>query len=265
MLASAAHAHEAERQLPRDSRRRKLACEGQWDIALRDLEYAIGLDADGDGAITWGELRAEAPGIAAYAFARLKIRADGNARVRLHVRSSTWSTSTATAPTPSLRFAADLRSAALSAGSDIEYSLFFDLDPTHRGLLAGRASGRHSQTAVRRPERPRLSVRALASVSRLAQFVDYVRDGIWHIWIGFDHVLFLVSSAAAGGRCASRNARLGACRALRADVLGQCSRSSRRFTVAHSITLSLAALAVIQLPSRLVESAIALSVLLARR
>ena len=35
------------------------------------------------------------------------------------------------------------------------------------------------------------------------------------------------------------------------------------FTVAHSITLSLAALAVLELPSRLVESAIALSVLLA--
>jgi hypothetical protein len=31
---------------------------GQWDIALRDLEYAIGLDANNDGAITWGELQA---------------------------------------------------------------------------------------------------------------------------------------------------------------------------------------------------------------
>ena len=31
---------------------------GQWDIALRDLEYAIGLDADGNGEITWGELSA---------------------------------------------------------------------------------------------------------------------------------------------------------------------------------------------------------------
>ena len=25
------------------------AVRGQWDIALRDLEFAIGLDADGDG------------------------------------------------------------------------------------------------------------------------------------------------------------------------------------------------------------------------
>ena len=31
--------------------------EGQWDIALRDLEHALGLDADRDGTITWGELR----------------------------------------------------------------------------------------------------------------------------------------------------------------------------------------------------------------
>jgi hypothetical protein len=34
------------------------ALEGQWDIALRDLDHAIGLDGNDDGSITWGELRA---------------------------------------------------------------------------------------------------------------------------------------------------------------------------------------------------------------
>jgi hypothetical protein len=29
---------------------------GQWDIALRDLDFAIGLDTDADGEITWGEV-----------------------------------------------------------------------------------------------------------------------------------------------------------------------------------------------------------------
>ena len=29
---------------------------GQWDIALRDLDYAIGIDSNHDGEITWGEL-----------------------------------------------------------------------------------------------------------------------------------------------------------------------------------------------------------------
>src|SRR5947209_1893860 len=52
---------------------------GQWDIALRDLEYAIGLDANGDGAITWGELKARQAQVDAYAFARLALRADGKA------------------------------------------------------------------------------------------------------------------------------------------------------------------------------------------
>jgi len=50
---------------------------GQWDIALRDLDYAIGLDADGDGQITWGEVKAQREEITAYAMARLAVAADG--------------------------------------------------------------------------------------------------------------------------------------------------------------------------------------------
>ena len=42
---------------------------GQWDIALRDLDFAIGLDSNGDGDITWGEVRARHADIAAYALA----------------------------------------------------------------------------------------------------------------------------------------------------------------------------------------------------
>jgi len=26
---------------------------GQWDIALRDIDFALGLDTDGNGEITW--------------------------------------------------------------------------------------------------------------------------------------------------------------------------------------------------------------------
>ena len=46
---------------------------GQWDIALRDLDYALGLDADGDGTITWGEVRSHERAIADYALPRLRI------------------------------------------------------------------------------------------------------------------------------------------------------------------------------------------------
>jgi hypothetical protein len=39
---------------------------GRWDIALRDLDLALGLDADGDGRITWGEVRSRHADIAAW-------------------------------------------------------------------------------------------------------------------------------------------------------------------------------------------------------
>ena len=48
---------------------------GQWDIAIRDLHHAIGLDANGDGNVTWGELKAAKSKIEDYAFKRLHIAA----------------------------------------------------------------------------------------------------------------------------------------------------------------------------------------------
>src|SRR5580765_6274381 len=51
---------------------------GQWDIALRDLEYAIGLDANNDGAITWGELLARQKAVEDYALSRLQLSIGGS-------------------------------------------------------------------------------------------------------------------------------------------------------------------------------------------
>jgi hypothetical protein len=47
--------------------------DGQWDIALRDLDFALGLDANQDDAITWGEVKARHADIAAYALTRLRL------------------------------------------------------------------------------------------------------------------------------------------------------------------------------------------------
>src|SRR5262245_23448607 len=102
----------------------------QWDIALRDLEYALGIDADGDGAITWAELQARHDAIAAYALARLTISADGERCASTAVGHQVDRHSDGTYAV--LRFAAlcPKNAHALEA----RYGLFFDLDPLHRGL-----------------------------------------------------------------------------------------------------------------------------------
>src|SRR3546814_7425447 len=53
------------------------ALHGRWDIALRDLDSAIGLDADGNDALSWGEVRQAQARIDQYALCHQILRADG--------------------------------------------------------------------------------------------------------------------------------------------------------------------------------------------
>ncbi len=226
----------------------------QWDIALRDLEYALGLDANQDNAITWGELESQQGAIAAYALGRLAISAaDQMCRlgpVALLVdRHSDGAYAV-------LQFKADCPT---RSHLELDYRLFFDLDPSHRGLLRITLATATS-TAVLSPERPRLALE-LEHPRLWAQFLDYWREGIWHIVIGVDHILFLFSLLLPAGLRYDNGQWLesGQLHSALFEVMGVVTA----FTVAHSLTLALAVLGWVQLPGRLVESAIAATVLLA--
>lgn len=227
----------------------------QWDIALRDLDFAIGLDADQDGAITWDELRARHADVAAYAIARLAVSGDGDAcpmAVREHLVDEHSDGGYAVLR---LRATCSAPPTALKIG----YRLFFDLDGQHKGLARITHAGT-TQGAIFSADH-REQVVQLSAPSPWSQFRDYVRHGVWHIWIGFDHILFLLSLLlpAVLVRTTQAWAPASSFRASGIDVL----RVVTAFTVAHSITLTLAAFGAVTLPSRLVEAAIAASVVIA--
>jgi len=254
LLASGAAAHkpsDAYLTLVRDDS----ALTGRWDVALRDLDLALGLDANGDGEITWGEVRAQHDAIATLAMQRLSLSSGGEKcalRVTgLEIDSHTDGTYAVLnlaggCPHPGPTLA-------------VEYSLLFDLDPQHRGLLNFVEAG-ESRSVVFSAEHPRQVVGGETG-GPLAQFATYLHEGVWHIWLGYDHILFLVSLLLPAvlvrreGRWQSVPDFSGA--------FWDVARVVTAFTVAHSITLTLAALGVVALPSRWVESAIALSVVLA--
>ena len=230
--------------------------DGQWDIALRDLDMAIGLDADGNGALTWNEVRARHGDIAAYALSRLKLAVhDGGACpliVTAHLLDDHSDGAYAVLKLQA-RCPVDVQTL------DVDYALLFDIDPQHKGLLR-LENGALTSTAIFAPDSARQSLH-VAGASRWRQFADYVKHGVWHIWIGFDHILFLLSlllPAVLVWRDGAWHGGAGL-RAAVIDVL----KIVTAFTLAHSITLSLATLGVLALPSRLVESAIAASVALA--
>lgn len=110
--------------------------------------------------------------------------------------------------------------------------------------------------------------------SVLTGFLAMVKSGIYHIWIGLDHILFLIallipSVIVYRGKNDLKKRWFGikytdfepepSFKAAFISVV----KIITIFTLAHSVTLSLAALELINLPSRLVESIIAISIAMA--
>ena len=226
---------------------------GQWDIALRDLDYALGLDQNGDGELTWDEIRGQHQIIAAYATRRLALSSAQSA-CPIVAGEQLIDNHTDGAYTV-LRF-----SAACPAAIDVlsvDYRLFAEIDPQHKGLVKLAHDGLTS-TAIFSPDSARQAL-SLASPGRWTQFSDYVKHGVWHIWIGFDHILFLLSLLLPAVLMPAASKQAQTMRAAFIDVV----KVVTAFTLAHSLTLTLASLHVVSLPSRWVESAIAASVALA--
>ena len=127
--------------------------EGRWDIALRDLNVALRLDDDGNGNITWRELRSHEPAVTRYAYDHLRAAGDGGAcaiePVRQRVADRVDGGYAAlffriTCPGASKRLALD-------------YRLLFALDPSHRGIVVFR-SGARTATALMSPANPRIEL-----------------------------------------------------------------------------------------------------------
>jgi hypothetical protein len=228
---------------------------GQWDIALRDLNDAIGLDVDDDGAITWGEVRAKHREIASYALSRLTVTSDHAACLSQPLDHLVDSHTDGTYSV----FLFRMTCAHPIGQIDADYRLLFDVDAQHRGLLRV-TEGTTTQAAIFSPESP-VQHFTIGVSSRWQQVRQYAREGVWHIWTGFDHLLFLLALLLPSVLIRQGTGWKGIARVQAA--LWEVAGIATAFTIAHSITLTLAALGVIALPSRLVESAIALSVAVA--
>lgn len=259
LWAASAHAHKpSDSYLSLRVTSDSAQLSGQWDIALRDLEHAIGIDMDRDGQITWGELRSRQAAVAQYAFARLGIERDGrDGREACPIAIEQLLTDNhVDGAYAVLRFRATC--AAIPEQIAISYSLLFDLDPNHRGLLNLRTPG-GTQAFVLSQDKPRLNV-ALNTVQRWTQVRSFLEEGVWHILHGYDHVLFLCTLLLPAV-VLFRNGSWQPRSSLREAML-DIVKVVTAFTLAHSLTLSIAALGWLTLPSRWVESTIAFTVVL---
>ena len=255
------------------------------DLALRDLDAVLDIDADANGQLTWGEVRSAYPAIERYLASRVLV--DG----------CQWQ-SVATA----LERRADGVYAALTwSGScavevalpTIRYSALREVDPTHRAIAKIERPGSEAVVQVLDPTKvlppaakaaasaPSVASGAngdaagpasasgaasdpVAGVTAVAQphpSAGFVREGMRHILGGYDHVLFLLALLLPA---VMRRTKTGWQPVERlAQAIMPVAVIVTAFTVAHSVTLTLAGLKLVSLSSSFIEPAIAVTIVLA--
>lgn len=187
-FAGAAHAHKpSDSYLTLNADGERIA--GRWDIAVRDLEYAIGVDRNNDANVTWGELRAHGNAIAAYALARLQV-ARGQSACPLSVSGQQIDRHSDGA-----YVVLHLGGQCTATGAlAVRYNLFFDIDPQHKGLARVRDGDATRDVVFDRTQANFVASGADAGdTDRATTFTQYLRLGVWHIATGFDHLLFLLA------------------------------------------------------------------------
>lgn len=232
------------------------------DVSIRDLDFVFDLDSDRNGEVTWAETSARQTELLAWVSDGVEVSAAGDrcALSALPPMASQrgdgvyWSTEwtvgcqgAATQPIP---------------GLSLRYGLMFERDNLHRGLLKVDLPNEQN-TAILSPEHPVASL--VQGSTRLWDiFQRYVIEGVWHIWIGIDHILFLLSllllaPLSSAPRSVVSWEPVSRFRLAFFDVVSVVTA----FTVAHSITLGLSVMNWVDPPADVIEPVIALSVVLA--
>ncbi len=221
----------------------------EWDFDIRDLHQSMQLDEDGDGAVTWAEIVGARPAIETLVLARTHLGSAGGACTAV---STDVPAIAEHGDGPYLRFFATF---SCPAGPLVlDHSGWLAFDAGHRALLEYEAVGGIRTQAVLSGG----TAQWQATESRVAHLMRFLIEGMRHLVTGYDHLAFLGVLLLA----LARRPRSGESSSL-PRMLKRALAVITAFTLAHSLTLALAATGYVRLPSRPVEVAIALSVMIA--
>ncbi|NDV90332.1 HupE/UreJ family protein [Alteromonas sp. 345S023] len=225
---------------------------GELLLNSNDLTKVKGLASSDNTPVGWGQVNLNHPQVVDYLNQVLAIKRDGQ-------------TCSLAINLPSMRrisgedlLVYPIEATCASRGDMVvNYSGIFNVESDHK-LLAQINTDEQSTTKVFSLDNQSATLPDEKN-SNWTLFGEMLYQGVWHIFIGIDHILFLVAT-------------LLTVNLLRANGEWQKEPSTKRifkhtlilvsaFTLAHSITLTLTALGYISLNSNLVEFGIALSVL----
>jgi len=228
---------------------------GVWHIAVDDLERSEGLDVNGDGELTWGELKKNNALIDSLAQAHFRISQDqGECPLTTGEIKLEQLNSGLYVYLPVLLECPHKINTLI-----IYYDFLFSFDAQHKAILNIQFD-ELVQGVVFTHNKTVFEYKSLTE-NKLQTLFDFIMEGAWHIWIGIDHILFLLSLLLPAA-LVLRSGEWQENRQLK-QTLMNTAKIVTAFTLAHSITLALSVFAWVAISSRIVESVIAASVIVA--
>ncbi len=232
------------------------------DINLRDVDLVFDLDQNNDGKVTWGETLAKTAEIKVWLEKGIQL-STASQKCKLEAMNIK-----ASDHADGIYLSVEWSIACLGAVESwqsalvLRYDLMFDQDNLHRALVKIDLPD-FQNSAMLSPDRPEVNLsKANGSIAQV--FSRYVLEGVWHIWIGVDHILFLLSLLILAFLEPTRSSVIQwpAVKKAKTAVLDVLAVVTA-FTLAHSITLGLTIFKLIEPSADFIEPAIALSVVAA--
>ncbi|WP_339723578.1 HupE/UreJ family protein [uncultured Paraglaciecola sp.] len=228
---------------------------GQIQLRWFDLDNIIGLDANTDGQLLWGEVQQRQSAIIRF--------------LKQHLIFVAMNQPCELSFSPQLQMTEHFNEGYLAADFSwscpndssqltVNYSGVFQQDSDHKLLINAEGNTSYSSGVIENSDDS--FVIDLTQTSAWQTFTLYVYQGVLHIFMGIDHILFLIALLLT---CAlSRENKQWSVALNNKSVFKNAAWIVTAFTLAHSLTLTATAMELITPNSRWVELGIAISVLL---
>lgn len=226
--------------------------QAEYRLAIRDLALVTPLNANQDLRINWGEVKAQQNNL----YQSLSQHLQWSAGKQNCVAKNLQPVALDQIAGITYVLAAFSVDCGQSTADQLNYSMLAHIDSGHRLIISMQQPGTATRSWMLATGTTGLQRSSLSQT-----FISYVQEGIHHILTGYDHLLFLLCLLLPAVYRREKAHWLPAAHA--GTAIKQTLYIATAFTLAHSITLSLAALNIVAIPARIIESIIAFSIALA--
>jgi len=252
IVLTSLHAHQSRENyisLSHDDQRVLLQC----DIETDNFSKVLSIDDNSNGIVSWRELRANEKKICGYLLEHIWLT-QGSKKLRFSLsdyevyRRDDQSY---------LRLKLVSEAYDKTLNTFLHYDLFFDMDKMQRVFVSRKNIQKEAPQLLSPHQRQIAIIGGQEGMSH--HFTSFFMEGLWHIWGGYDHLLFLLMLLLPSliEKQKEHYRRCSSIRHVFYDILTIITL----FSLAHSLTLSLSFFDIATVKPKIIEVLIIVSIM----